>query len=49
MGEGRWNASLPKTTVLEDGTAVYQAVGGVTDHQTYDGYGQRELEPGDGD
>ena len=33
----------------EDGTAAYQAVGGVTDHQTYNGYGRWESEPGDGD
>ena len=33
----------------EDRTAAYQAVGGVTDYQTYNGYGRWESEPGDGD
>jgi hypothetical protein len=49
MGEGCWNASSLKVPALEDGTAAYQVVGGVTDHQAYDGYGRWESEPGDGD
>jgi hypothetical protein len=28
-----------KTVGPWDGTAAYQVVGGVTDHQAYDGYG----------
>ena len=49
MGEGRWNASSLKAPAPQDGTAAYQAVGGVTDHQTNNGYGRWESEPGDGD
>lgn len=49
MGDGCWNAFSLKAPALEDGTAAYQVVGGVTDHQAYDGYGRWESEPGDGD
>jgi|RifCSP19_3_1023858.scaffolds.fasta_scaffold25215_1 hypothetical protein len=33
---------------LKDGAAADQAVGEVTAHQTYNRYGPREREPGDG-